>query len=228
MENSKKRLLTKEVLVKNKIKNKKIWELITIISLLCIVIFTIVFLKEKISDLIYLLVLIGVIIQVILCIRYLKTEIKYINNILNGNFKIIEDEVYDRHYIIFPDGSEEYVLFTKIYGLKSVKGKEYWDCKKDDRIFLLIGDKEKAIEYFWENKYELDESLKQNFVPYDEKIGKMKFNEKIQEKIIEQGKKIRCKNCNEKYKMKDYEECPKCNYKNKFEIKEIVNEKSWY
>lgn len=184
---------------------------------------------------------------------WMKKEKKENKIIDNGNFKIVEDRIYDKHMYTTRDSDGDthyhYLIFSKIYGKISVGTWEYNCAQKDDSIYLLFySDNEQNNNYeniteeekrnrkiidqeYLASKYELSPELTPHFVPYDETLGKANYTKRIEEEIKEKEErkgKVICKNCGTKYNLKKEDVCPECNSIYHFDITDAMHEKEWY
>lgn len=109
------------------------------------------------------------------------------------NFKIVEDEIYDKHSTIF----NNYYIFSKIYGKISVDMKTYDNAFKDDYIYLLFYNGDENLENYYDDideykrnleiinqkflasKYHIHPELKYNFVPYDKALGEKQLRNRL-------------------------------------------------
>ena len=162
----------------------------------------------------------------ILClgIKQIKKEKKENMFIDDGNFKIVEDKVYDRYMYTTHDSDGDthyhYFVFSKIYGQITADASTYYDAKKDDTIYLLFYNNNERIERYNRAVNELDESL-----------GESNYNSRIQGSIskLEEAKgRVRCRNCDKKYNLSKHETCPSCGSIHKFDFMDVVHEGAWY
>jgi hypothetical protein len=176
-------------------------------------------------------------------------EISRNKSINNGDFKIIEDKVYDKWYLTETDGQNTYYVSSKIYGELLVKKELYDKAQKNDSVYLLFYKNNKSIEKYnrkinefkrnckiiaqsyLATEYELDAELISHLISYNEALGEENFNNRIADKINEfkeSGKIIKCKNCNKIYNVKKHTLCPKCDTAYKFSIRDAIHIKEWY
>lgn len=157
-----------------------------------------------------------------------KKERKIINN---KNFKIIEDQIYDKT-TMHVSKHEEYYFYTKIHGKIEVSYIDYPCAKKNSFIYLIVSNKNnKIIDTYLADKYELSPELISKFIPYNESLGESNFNKRIKDSINEfkeKKKRVICKNCGTKYNLKKENACPNCNTPYKINITDVVCQKNWY
>lgn len=81
---------------------------------------------------------------------------KEISIIENGNFKIVEDKIYDKRYHSTGSGTRKhryYSIFTKIYGKIDTNKHVYSQCEKDDFIYLFFYDVDSNTTHYGSNKF---------------------------------------------------------------------------
>lgn len=189
----------------------------------------------------------------LLFLKQIKKEKNESKMLEEGNFRIVEDEIYDRNVYTTTDSdghsTDHYELFTKIYGRVNSDFRGYMAARKGEKAYLLFYNGDERDNIFFSIKEEnernsknVDEifvaansvlatELQLKLTIYDTSLGERNFNQRIGEAIKNlqsNGKKIRCKKCEKKYKVKQYEYCPYCGTINLFDKIDIMHEKSWY
>ena len=154
MEINNKKILTRKMFEKNN-RVEKILGIISILILVSFVTGVILMTKnmprtfENIAALsiCYLFILI----PLILCEKEVIKKIKQIVTIEKGNFKIVEDKIYDKNCQSVGDDNF-YSVYTKIYGKIGVSYKEYKVAQKDDFMYFLFCDGEEINNTYVDNK----------------------------------------------------------------------------
>ena len=185
------------------------------------------------------LILIDYVIMVFIPLVFLFVLIKnrknLNKNIDNGDFKIIEDKIYDKYYICYESSNNfKYYICSKIYGDLLVSSVEYEKVQKDDSIYFLIynynNENYKIDGKYLARDYEIAEELKKYFIPY-ETLGEKNFDNRINDMINEKKEKntnVICKSCGKEYKTNNQNVCPSCYSIYKYGIKDVVYQKEWY
>lgn len=171
-----------------------------------------------------------------------------------GDFKIVEDKIYDissEYAGEDRDGFSIYdnYIFTKIYG--KIESTAFFNeyAKKDESIFLVFyNGNEQSHNYDDETTeynrncsnivreylachFEISDEIKSYFVPYDEKLGDTNFNTRINDQIKKLEKepgKVICKTCGTKYNASKQNDCTNCGSVYKFDMIDVIHEKEWY
>lgn len=192
------------------------------------------------------------IIYIIVLIHQIKKMKKQNVNITNGNFKVVEDKIYDKYMLTHHDSdgdtSYKYYIFTKIYGKVSVSSFDYHSCAKDGIVYLLFGSEnilsqkynpeineykqnmKHIMHVYLASKCDISPELLSNLVPYNEVLGEMNYNFRINhqiEKLSKKKKIIKCKQCSKIYNRLKYSECPKCATIFKFDSTDVLYKSNW-
>lgn len=168
--------------------------------------------------------------------------------IAEGNFKIVEDKIYDKNYSRSDDSTYYYVC-TKIYGWHVVPTTFYDCCEKDDSVYYIMyngtENDNKVLENEYKERYRNDKNAKQiflaiinpisdelknHFIPFNEKLGEENYQKRIEYKINKQkekAKKVKCKNCGTKYNLRKKEYCPNCGDVYEFDITDVIKHNDW-
>ena len=168
-----------------------------------------------------------------------------------GNFKIVEDKIYDivaEHRSCGSDSYWDHYIFTKIYG--KIESTDFTNeyAKKDESIYFVFyngnennNNYDSEIEEYNRNcanivneylacHYEISDELMPYFVPYDDKLGEANFSARISEQISKLEKesgKVVCKTCKTKYNASKQVSCQTCGSVYKFDISDVIHEKEW-
>jgi len=258
-QNEKKLLTINDLIRNNKISKVAIFVAIIFLTIFIVVmiIFTLFIFYKSEQNLmpalfvgIFSLAAFGTIALLIKQLKKEKNENAYIES---GNYRIVEDKIYDKYMRVSHDSDGPdtyyYYVYSKIYGKISTDVLVYNNSQKDDIIYLLfyngnenIGNYNGEIDEYKRNSkiidqnylasyYELSSELKHKLISYNEALGETNFNNRTKELInkLEMTKNnIKCKNCNNKYNLKRNDFCPNCGFVNKFDIVDIVHNKEWY
>lgn len=169
------------------------------------------------------------------------------NALKNGNFKIYEDECYDRFTITHRDSDgdsdTDYYVCGKLYG-KIKSSHLYHNVDKDVHFYIVVGDNNKEdverlngfsskdiISAFSTKTHELSEDLQHKVVAYNPQLGEANFNEIMNSKKQNFKSsifyKFTCENCRNTFSSKK-DTCPKCGTIHQLSNKDVVSCKDWY
>lgn len=210
--------------------------------------------KEKLENIVMILIISCIvgIIPIAVLVYFLKQLNASSKIIKNGEFKIIEDKIYDYYRITTSDtdggSTSSYYICSKIYGDCRVGFNIYNKCKENDSVYYIIGntnefnneiscDKNQEIKRnnkniineYLANNIQISDELKPYFIPYDKNLGESNYNKRIEyriEKLKEHGYKAKCRNCGNKFKPGKVECCPKCGEKYIFDETDVINIKN--
>ena len=165
-------------------------------ALLIILLIAINFIKIKID----ILLILGLILFILLPLPSLAFLIKKILRknkekiyIEKFNFKIVEDEIYDKCSTL----TNNHYIFSKIYGKMLVDINAYNNANKGDSIYLLFYDGDENLNNYYDDideykrnseiinqkylasQYHIHPELKYNFVPYNKALGEKNFRNRF-------------------------------------------------
>lgn len=249
-----KTLLTKETLKShNKISKIVVVPVFLFLTLFAAIgIFQMIFNKDTPFYFFIPFVIFPVVISIVI-LKYMKKDKKENALIDNGEFKIVEDKIYDKLMTTSRDSDGDthyhYYVFSKIYGEIKTDSFTYNFSQKDDSIYLLFysGNEQNSFFENYEDEcnrnskiidqeylsmiYSLSNELNTFFIPYNKALGESNFSKRTKSQIDnlnEKKNKIKCKHCGKKYNFKKNDACPECGSINRFELIDVIHNEDWY